>query len=428
MGALASATVPSIFSTMQARAAGPNDTILLGCIGVGRQGRTDMQEAIHQGMDANVRVVAVCDIDSKRLNQAKELVEKIYAEAKDKGVSFPGCTAYADYRELLKRDDLDGVIIVTPDHWHAIPAIAAARAGKDIYLEKPMTYSINEGQQLVRAVRDNKRILQVGSQQRSAIYFRMACELALNGRVGTVHTIKVTLPADSGIGNGELVPPPENLDYNTWMGPTEEVPYAVDRTHPQADFSRPGWLQIERYCRGMITGWGAHMNDIAQWGNGTEDTGLTEIEASGEFPERGLFDVHTSYKAEGKFTNGVKLLQETGAADVRFIGDKGWVAVSRSKLLASDPALLKEKIGPDEIHLYKSTNHMKNFFDCMRSRKEPIAPVEVGHRSNTICLITHISMKLGRKLYWDPKTERFKEDDEANTMLDYTHRAPFTIS
>jgi hypothetical protein len=387
-----------------------------------------MRQAIYQGLDANVRVVAVCDIDSKRVQEGKALAEKIYAESKEKAPNYGGCQTYADYKEVLAREDIDGVVIVTPDHWHAIPAIAAARAGKDIYLEKPMTYSIGEGKALVRAVRDNKRILQVGSQQRSGIYFRKACELVRNGRIGNVHTIKVALPSDKGKGNPETIPVPENLNYNVWMGPTAEAPYAEDRVHPQDGYGRPGWLQIERYCMGMITGWGAHMNDIAQWGNGTDDSGLVEIEATAEFPDRGLFDVHTNYKAEGKFTNGVKLLQETGEAGVRFEGDEGWIFVSREKLEASDPQLLKGKIPEDGIHLYESKDHMTNFFECMRNRKDPVAPVEVGHRSNTICLITHAAMKLGRKLNWDPKTERFKDDEEANGMLDYKHREPWTIA
>jgi len=429
IGALASATLPSIFSTAQGQSAsGPNDTILIGCIGVGRQGRSDMQQCIHQGLDHNVRVVAVCDVDSKRVKSARELVEKIYREAGEKAAGYPGCKEYSDYRELLKRDDIDGVIIVTPDHWHAVPAVAAVKAGKDVYLEKPMTYSIGEGKALVKAVRDNKRILQVGSQQRSAVYFRKACELVRNGRVGNVHTIHVALPPDKGTGNAEKVPSPENLNYDVWMGPTEKIEYAVDRAHPQNGFGRPGWLQIERYCRGMITGWGAHMNDIAQWGNGTDESGLTEIEASGEFPDRGLFDVHTTYQAEGKFTNGVKLLQKTGEAGVKFEGDEGWIFVSREKLEASNPELLKGKIPSDGFHLPESKDHMVNFFDSMRSRKDPIAPVEVGHRSNSICLITHAAMKLKRKLRWDPKTQLFIEDDEANALLDYKHREPWTLA
>jgi hypothetical protein len=213
-----------------------------------------------------------------------------------------------------------------------------------------------------------------------------------------------------------------------WMGPTARTPYAEAGVHPQDGFSRPGWLQIERYCLGMITGWGAHMNDIAQWGNGSDETGPIEIEARAESPRRGLFDVHTKFHAEGKYANGVKLIEETGNAGVRFEGDEGWIWVSRSELKASDPKLLKTKIRPDGIKLHESKNHMKNFLECMRSRKDPVAPVEVGHRSNTVCIITHIAMKLERRLRWDPKAERFIDDDEANAMLDYPHRAPWKIS
>lgn len=428
MGALASAVAPAFLSSSIARAAKANDTILLGCIGVGRMGCGDMQELIYRGLDANARVVAVCDLDSKRLASAKALVEKIYAERAKEAGPYPGCKAYGDFRELLERKDIDGVLIATPDHWHAPAAIAAAKARKDVYVEKPVTYSIAEGQKLIRAVRDNRCILQVGSQQRSSIYFRKACELVRNGRIGQLHTIRVCLPPDEGTGNPQTSAVPENLNYEMWMGSTAIAPYAEGRVHPQDGFGRPGWLQIERYCLGMITGWGAHMNDIAQWGNGSEDTGLVEIEAEAQFPRRGLFDVHTTFHAEGKYANGVRLIQETGKAGVQFLGDEGWVDVSREELKASDPDLLKEKMGPEDIKLYESKNHMGNFLECMRSRKEPAAPVEVGHRSNSICIITHIAMKLGRKLRWDPKTERFINDDEANARLDYPHRAPWVLS
>lgn len=425
MGALASVSVPSFFNSARGANGGPNDTILLGCIGVGRQGRADMQEAIQRGLDLNARVVALCDVDSARVKKAAELVKESYQKAGIENAA--DCQLYGDFRELLKRQDLDGVIIVTPDHWHALPAIMAAKAGKDIYLEKPMTYSVYEGQQLIKAVRENKRVLQVGSQQRSSIYFRKACELVRNGVIGNLQVIRVTLPSDKGTGDPTETPVPENLNYEMWMGPSQPVPYAEAGVHPQRGFGRPGWLQIEKYCRGMITGWGAHMNDIAQWGNNADETGLIEIEASGEFPKRGLFDVHTNYKAEGKYANGVKLIQETGSGTVQFEGDKGWINVHRDKLSASDTELLRTKLPADAVKLYESKNHMANFIECMRSRKDPVAPVEVGHRSNTVCLITHISMKLGRKLYWDPKAEKFKNDEEANALLNYKHREPWTI-
>jgi predicted dehydrogenase len=425
MGALASATLPSVFSTRQGMAGtGPNDRINLGCIGVGRQGRADMQEAINRGLDANARVVAVCDLDINRANDAKKLAIQNYEKAKE---AAPDISVYQDFRELLARKDIDGVVIVTPDHWHTVASIHAAKAGKDIYQEKPMTNTIAEGQALIKAIRDNKRVFQLGSQQRSSVYFRKACELVRNGKVGKLHTITVRLPEDTGYGNPAVVPVPENLKYEMWLGPTPDAPYSVDRVHPMDGYSRPGWLQIEPYCHGMITGWGAHMLDIAQWGNGTEDSGLTEIEAHGEFPDRGLFNVHTKYHATGKFSNGTKLIQESGDHVTKFEGDEGWISVSRSKLDASNRDLLKAKIPDDGVHLYESKNHMMNFLECMRSRKEPAAPVEVGHRSNSVCLVTHIAMKLNRKLQFDPKTERFIDDEEANKMLSYKHRAPWTI-
>lgn len=405
-----------------------NDTMQMGCIGTGRMGQGDMQALIYRGLEHGARVIAVCDVDSKRAREAQQKVEKIYAEELGQD-NYQGCKVYADYRELLARKDIDGVTIVTPDHWHALQAIAAAQAGKDIYLEKPLTYTIAEGRKLVQAVQQNKRILQVGSQQRSSSYFRMACELTRNQRIGRLHTIRVWLPPDNGIGNPDPMPVPANLDYDFWQGPTQPAPYTEHRVHPQQDYSRPGWLQIQTYCWGMITGWGSHMNDTAQWGNGSDDTGPVEIAAQAEFPDRGLFNVHTSFKCEALYANGVRLLMETGTpAGVRFEGDKGWIFVQRGAIKASDEKILREKIGADEIHLYKSSNHMRNFLECMRSRKAPITPVEVGHRSNSICLLTNIAMRLGRKLRWDPQQERFINDQEADKMLDYPHRKPWILA
>jgi hypothetical protein len=399
----------------------------MGCIGMGRQGHGDMQELIYRGLDVGARVVAVCDVDRHRMEDAQWLAEKIYASELDRG-SYKGCATYSDFRELLARDDIDGVLIVTPDHWHAAHAIAAANTGKDIYLEKPLTYSIAEGRKLVKAVRKNKRILQVGSQQRSSTYFLMACELVRNQRIGKLHTIKVWLPEDQGAGDPQPAPVPKNLDYDFWLGPAPQAPFTEHRVHPQRNYSRPGWLQIQQYCHGMITGWGSHMNDIAQWGNGTEDTGPVVIQAKATFPDRGLFDVHTTYRSEAKYANGVSLIQETGdPAGVRFEGDKGWIFVKRGAIDASNRDILRQKAQDDEIKLYQSSNHMRNFLECMRSRKDPVAPVEVGHRSNTICVMTHIAMKLERKLEWDPEAERFIDDEEANRWLDYPHREPWAV-
>jgi len=425
--AAVSVLAPTIVPSTVFGSSAPSNTMLMGCIGAGRQGQGDIQELIYRGLDAGARVVAVCDVDAHRMEDAQWLAEKIYATEMDKD-SYKGCTAYRDFRELLARKDIDGVLIVTPDHWHAPIAVAAANAGKDIYLEKPLTYSIIEGQKLVQAVRKNNRVLQVGSQQRSSTYFLMACELTRNQRIGKLHTIHVWLPEDHGTGNPQPMPVPVNLDYNFWLGPKPQAPFTEDRVHPQRSYSRPGWLQIKQYCLGMITGWGSHMNDIAQWGNNTDNTGPIEIEAKAEFPNRGLFDVHTTFRAEAIYANGVRLIMETGdPAGVRFEGDRGWVFVKRGAIQASDREILRQKIRENEIKLYRSSNHMKNFLECMHNRKDPVTPVEVGHRSNTICVLTHIAMKLGRKLRWNPQAERFIKDDEANRLLDYPHRKPWTM-
>ena len=420
-----SLVVPAVLPRGLSAQAPPSDLMLLGVIGTGRQGQGDMQELIYRGLETGARVVAVCDIDRHRLEDAQWLAEKIYAAELGNG-NYKGIDAYRDFRELLAGPDIDGVLIVSPDFWHALHAIAAAKAGKDIYLEKPLTYSIAEGRKLVEAVRQNNRILQVGSQQRSSVYFRLACELVRNQRIGKLQSMRVWLPEDQGTGDPAEMPIPKNLDYDSWLGPAPLAPFSQDRVHPQMSYERPGWLQIGQYCHGMITGWGSHMNDIAQWGNGSDDTGPVEIEGKAEYPDRGLFDVHTKFHAEALYASGVRLVMETGdPPGVRFEGDKGWVFVTREEITATDPATLRQEGGEGEIRLYQSGNHMKNFLECMRSRKEPVAPVEVGHRSNSICLLAQIAMKLERKLRWDPRAERFLDDDEANSRLDYPHREPW---
>ena len=270
-----------------------------------------MKEAIFQGMDINARMVAVCDLDKLRVQHAAEQVKAIYA--KQKPNESIEVKTYTDFRELLQRKDIDGLTISTPDHQHAIIAVAAANAGKGMYIQKPLTYSVVEGQKLVEAVRKNQVILQTGSQQRTQTYFRRVVQLVLNGKIGKLQAIEVGIPTDSGRGNPAPMPVPENLNYDMWLGPTPEAPYAEDRVHPQKGYGRPGWLQIEAYCRGMITGWGAHMYDVAQWGMGLDtDSGPVRVKATADFPDRGLFNVHTNYSAEAYYANGVKLISRNG--------------------------------------------------------------------------------------------------------------------
>ncbi len=419
--------VPTIVPSHVFGKESPSNTLRIGLVGSGRMGHGDMGACLEAGLAPSVmaRIVAVCDVDRHRAEHAQNEAQRFYSERQAERRQSP-IAILGDYRELLARDDIDGVIVSTPDHWHAVIAVAAANAGKDIYLQKPLSYTIGEGQKLVEAVRHNKVVLQTGSQQRSDRNFRRACELVRSGRLGKLHTIRVLLPPDSGIGKNVPMSVPENLDFDMWLGPTPVAEYTEHRVHPQDGYSRPGWLQIEPYCRGMITGWGSHMFDIAQWGHGSDDSGPIEFAASGEFPDRGLFNVHTTFKAEAQYADGVRLLAETGGpAGVTFEGEEGTLSVGRGHLTATPDDMLREKGG--EPLLDQSDNHMRNFLECMRTRRDPVCPVETGHRSNSICVIAHMAMRMEGKLCWDPAAERFVDNQAANDQLDYEHREPWTV-
>jgi predicted dehydrogenase len=403
---------------------GAEQALKIGLIGSGRMGWNNIRNVLGRTDEENVIVTALSDVDIKRANNMKKRLEKRYSDMGKK----VDIEVYQDFRDLLAKSGVDGVVIATPDHQHAVNAIAAAEAKKDIFLQKPLTYSVVEGQKLVRAVRANKIILQTGSQQRSSIYFRKPCELVRNGALGKIHTIEVEVPTDKGTGDPTQTPVPKNLDYDMWLGPTPVVPYAERRVHPQHDLSRPGWLQIEAYCRGMITGWGAHMYDVAQWALGMDYSGPVEISATGEFPKRGLFDVHVDYEGEATYASGVKVLSRNGKPGVKFIGEDGWIRCWRGGFEAHDREIFRQEVPEDGVKLYESKNHEADWLQAMRTRKDPSCPVEVGHRSNTVCVLHHISMKLdGRKLKWDPVKQQIISDPEASAMLDFEHREPWTV-
>ncbi|MFQ6035919.1 MAG: Gfo/Idh/MocA family oxidoreductase [Sedimentisphaerales bacterium] len=404
----------------------PSNRIVVGCIGVGRMGLGDMKEVL--GFK-QAQVIAVCDVDSKRVAHAQQLVERHYSTQSKTG-TFQGCAGYKDFRELIARDDIDAVLIVTPDHWHTLPALAAAKAGKDIFLQKPLTLTIEEGRQLSDTVRRYGRVLQVGSQQRSDEKFRFACELVRNGRIGKLQRVLVGLPTDPSTGPQPPMPIPENLDYAMWLGPAPWAEYTEKRVHPQNGYSRPGWLRIQDYGAGMITGWGSHHLDIAQWAMDTELTGPIEVVGQAEYPKDGLWNVHGVFHIEYTYANGVKLIctdNKKNKQGVLFEGTEGWVCVERGQLDAYPKSLLTSTIGPDETHLYKSNNHKANFLECIKSRAETVAPVEVGHRSCTVCLLGDIAMRLGQKLKWDPEQERFINDTEANRMRSRPMRSPWHL-
>lgn len=393
-----------------------NSTLQLAQIGCGRMGRGDMTNAMGGGAKAafNARVVACCDVDANRTASAVDKVRKFYQERGEQSVEIAQC---GDYRELLDRKDIDGFIISTPEHWHGRMGVAAAAAGKHMYMQKPLTYTIPEGRALVDAVRANKVILQTGSQQRSSIYFRQVCTIIRNGWLGELRRIEVEVPTDGGRADGEPGPAPDHLDYEQWLGPCPRVPYIESRVHPEKGFGRPGWLQVEQYCLGMITGWGSHMYDIAQWATGDRELPV-EVSATGQFPDRGLFDVHVGYQGEARYANGVVMTSKNGNAGVRFITENGWAYCARGKMDCSDRELLRRQPTDRETSLYASNSHMEDFLAAIRNGSDPVCPVEVGHHSNTICVLHHLSMKLGgRKLAWDAAKEQITNDAEANARL-----------
>lgn len=420
----------------------PNGQVAIGAIGAGRISRVHDLPGVWKHPAA--RVVAVCDVDSKRLADARRLVNGHYAEKT--GKPYDGVRAYADYRELLANEGIDAVLVSTPDHWHALITVAAVRAGKDVYLQKPASLTIAEGRFVAREVARSRRIVQVGSQQRSSPQFRYAAELVRNGRIGKLHTVKIGLPGDPPGRDEPEMPVPPNLDYDTWLGSTPFAYYTENRVHPQQGYGRPGWLRCEQFGAGMITGWGSHHLDSAHWAMDEEHSGPLEIWGSAEFPAGGLWDVHGPFKTEAVYATGAHMIVSGDFPNgIRFEGSEGWIFVSRGNeavtasdpqsalkdaqaLAASDPAIITSVIGPNEVHLEESTDHHGNWIDAVRSRRQPIAPFDVAHRSCSACLLHHIAMKTGRRLRWDPAAERFIGDDDANAMLSRPQREGYRLA
>lgn len=436
----------------------PSNRINVASIGCGRISTIHDMTSIAQIKDA--RIIAVCDLDKKRADAGPAAVRSNYVKAADVNGGLKGdwdIKVYYDYKELLQNKDIDAVHISLPDHQHAIVGVHCVRAGKDVYLQKPASLTIEEGRILSNEVKRTGRILQMGSQQKSIDpwpQFKKACELVRNGRVGQLQTIEVGLPGDPGGGNPTKMPVPEYLDYDAWLGATPEVYYTEDRVHsqepiPQGITNRPGWLRCEQFGAGMITGWGAHHIDTAHWAMGTEYSGPIEVWGKAAFPTddpgyKGLWDVHGIFRTEAMYDNGVHMIVSNELPNgVKFIGSEGWIWVTRGNyrvtdtdpvadkeglkpIDASNPKILQSVIGKNEIHLYESSEQHANWIDCIKTRKQPVAPIEVGHRSCSACLLHQIAMKLKRKIYWDPAKETFKNNDkEAIAMLSRPRRKKY---
>ena len=421
----------------------PSKRINVGAIGVGRISRVHDLPGIWQY--DNARIIAVCDLDASRVEAGKGLINGVYAEKS--GKPYNGVTGYSDYHDLLANKDIDAVVISTPDHQHAMLAVAAVRAGKDVYLQKPTSLTIAEGRYLSNAVQASGRILQIGSQQRSWSQFRYAAELVRNGRIGDLKHVEIGLPGDPAGPDAPPMPVPAGFQYDAWLGTTPEVYYTEMRVMPQHGFDRPGWLRCEQFGAGMITGWGAHHVDSAHWGMNTEFTGPVEVWGTAEFPKSGLWDVHGKFLTHARYANGVTMdISGDFPNGIKFVGTQGWVFVTRTEqtsptdnpgshvndkkatgLEASDSRILQSVIGPDEIHLYKSDDQHGNWLDCIRTRQTPISPVEMGHRACSTCLVHQIAMHTGRHMHWDPQAERFLHDDAANAMLSRPQRAKYAF-
>ena len=434
------ASLPTIVPASVFGKNAPSNRIQVGQIGCGRIARDHDMPGTMQYDTA--QLVAVCDVDQNRLKDGKKLVDQYYQNKGKKADT----KMFDNYQDLIAHKDIDAVLISTPDHWHAQPAIEAALAKKHVYLQKPTSLTVEEGRLLSDIVQKQKITLQVGTQQRSSPQFRCAAELVRNGRIGKLHTVKVGLPGDPSGPVAQTEAVPSALNFDAWLGSTPEMEYSEMLVHPKVGYGRPGWLRKEQFGAGMITGWGQHHFDSAAWGMNTEYTGPIRVEAIADFPKNGSWDVHGDFLVKAEYEYGITMLTSGGYPNgIRYEGEEGWIFVTRGayratasdpipvnngvkSLDASDPTLLESVIGPNEIHLYKSDEQHGNWLECIKSGKQPISPVEIGHRACTVCLVSHIAMKLPRQLEWNPEQERFVNDAEANALLSRTQRAPYGTS
>jgi len=404
-------------------AVAPSNTITMGCIGVGWQGTGNMENFLQL---PDCKVIAVCDIDKNHLNNAKSIVDKKYGNT--------DCDTYHYFEELLQRNDIDTVMLGLPDHWHAIPAIASADAGKDIFGEKPFSHSLREGRAMIEAIERNGRIWQTGSWQRSQSNFRIGAQIVRNGWIGKLKHVEVGLPSGHAdfagtFGQEEIKDPPEELDYERWLGPAPYAPYSVARVHKN-------WRWIYDYGGGQLMDWVGHHVDIAHWGCDLDRTAPIEVEGTGEFPNHVLRESAIRYKVFTTYANGIKMILAGGYDDVfggrsgtKWVGEDGWVAVARGNFLQAEPAsLLRQSFSATDIHLYESLNHFRNFIDCVKTRKETITPAQVAHSSATPGHLGQISMLLGGKtIQFDPENEVITNDAKANELLMAPYHSPWKL-
>ena len=403
--------VPAVALGIEGKAP-PSERIGIGMIGLGRQ-------AIGRNLPVFLRhplsqVVALCDVDRWRM-QRQQANEQLKT-----------CFAAIDFREVLDRTDVDAVMITTPDHWHVPAALAAIRAGKDVCCEKPIGLCVAHGRILADAAAKAGCVFRTDSEFRSIPTFFKAVSLVRTGKIGQIRTIRISVPLwNEPLPMQPTMPVPEELDYDLWLGPAPKAPYTEKRVHPQKGYGRPGWYANRTYCDGVISNWGYHPADIAQWGNDSERTGPVEIEGHGDFPPAdGLWNVMLGFDVRYRYADGVELfytaLSDTskGQSYVRFEGTEGWICAwyAPDRLEAEPASILDAEVDPDAFP-FVLKNEKHDFLDCVKARSQTLEDAEVGHRSSSIGQLGYIACQVGRKLTWDPETERFAGDDEANALL-----------
>jgi predicted dehydrogenase len=433
--ALSAAALPSLAPSAALGRAGtvaPSERVVVGAIGQGPQGQGVLGNFLNK---KDAQVVAVCDVMASHLEQSRDKVNKKY-ENQD-------CKTYTGFQEIVARRDIDAFLIATPDHWHVLTALAAVRAGKDIYVEKPLGINIPEDWALRREVHRHKRVFQFGTQQRSSRTFRFACELVRNGRIGKLKHINVWSPASAPGGSTEVIPVPAGFDYERWLGPAAFQPLTKDLCEGLG--AQKTWWFISHFALGFIAGWGIHPMDIAVWGGGDLLSGPLEIEGRGTFHAEGICDTATAWNVDMKFGSGVTLRFEgaptKGNTDIpccdvwahkeewsqryrritdhgtAFEGTEGWVHVDRTGLNLQPENLIDADESTFKIQLTKSPDHVRNFLDCVKSRADTVCPIDESVSSDTLCELSDIAIRLDRKVVWDVRKERFINDPEANLRL-----------
>lgn len=424
MGMAGVVSFPTVLPSSVFGKMAPSNRINVAVIGCGRQ---SVEPNIPQLLGSDLaQVVAVCDVDAWRLGNAQKQVNDYYSQ--QKRIAYKGCDAYDDFRDVLRQKDIDAVMIATPDHWHVPIAIEAARAGKHISLEKPISTCIEHGRQLVKAIKKYKVVTRNDSEFRTISEFGLAAQLVRNGRIGKVKRIFVAVPSEL---NGTALPPqqtmpvPRELNYDLWLGPAWEAPYTEKRVHAIKAYGRPGWMRVDAYCNGMISNWGAHLMGIAQWGNNSEYTGPVSVEGSGEF-DKGLWNSLNKFDIKYQYANGVELFFKIERPYVRFEGTDGWVEIEYpNKLTASSQDILDTPAGEGQLSFDNLPSDKEDFLHAVKEGRPSFEPLETAHRTISICQLGLISIKTGSAINWNPDREEIVNDNAATALLNIPIREKY---